>query len=566
MQTRTRTRTSTHVVVALIAGAGLMAAAGFALTSFRPPALTVRLTPGQRLSTEVISGASDTTLLSFDLTPRGGSAEVDQIVFSVFGDSDADFAAIDRDADPADRFTQCTLQDTSGATVAGPVPVLSGYLTFADPFTVASGAASTYEVHCDLSNSPLVDDNADRFAASIGGEPGFEASIGGTVLSGSSLVIGKTTYDTLNSLGEISIVVEDHGNMTVSLAGDTPSSTILIGDSSNNLVAKFDARARGEDFHIDTITFDLTGDFEAVDHLNLACGEGPDLFSHISAGYPVDGRVVFSSPGCDVLSTEEHVTFELYADITTVGVESSSGDSFKVALQAVDAGTFEAVGQTSGTTYTESDLAAVVTAQKMVVRNSKPEFSFQTSPSTALVPGVGEIFRFDVAAHAAGNVEVSQVLFKVTSTDNASTKWNACGDGTALTFATGSRWALYDTSDFSTAVSDTGDWVFLKADGKPCQATDTEPVAYAMLNLERVATNPGLSFSAGASGSYAVKVDTTGASAVSDDSIMLGLISEQDAFAIKQHAALWDDTDVGATGINAYLLNIFPLTGEAMTF
>lgn len=569
IQVRTRTSTSTLVGVALMAGAGIMAAAGFALTAVKStPALLVRATPTQPVNTEAVSGAEDVSVFSFDMIPHGGSAEINQIVFAVFGDSDADFSTINRDADPEDRFTQCTLQDTSGTIVAGPEPVSSGYLTFADPFALTKDVSSTYEVHCDLSNAALVDGDADRFAVSIGGEPGFDATIGGTTLSGSSLVIGKTTLDTLNAVGEVSLHVQDHGKMAVSLAKDTPPSAIFIAGESSNFVGRFELRARGEDFHVGTMTMDVIGDADAVDVLSLACGEGPDLFPHITPGYPVDGRVVFSSADCDVLSTEEYVTVDVYADLNKRDSSGGtfSGSKFQIALNAMDAGTFDAVGATSGASYTEADVSAVVSTPEMTVRESKPQFSFATSPTTSIAPGVAEVFRFNIAADSGGGVNVTQLLFKVSTTDNDASGWNVCGDGTLPRFAKASLWNLYDLAlDPSVPVSDTKDWTFLKEDGRPCKGS-TDPVAYAVLSLNTDATHAGFALFAGSAATYALKVDTTGASASSDDSIRIELMSEKDAFAIKQKAVVWDDTDGGMTGISGYLLNALPLTGDTMTF
>lgn len=562
-QTKTKTSTTTVVGIALLAGAGLAAAAGLAMMSMRSPALLVRLTPRQPLSTEVVAGSEDATLLSFDLQPRGGDATVDEMTFSVFGDDDADFAVIDRDAAAEDRFTECRVEDAAGTVIAGPSPVIAEALTFSDPFTVTSATTTTYLVRCDLSSDSPLDGDPDRFAASLAGESSVTATIGGSALSGAGLAIG--TGDALNTAGNISVRVQESGMLTLRPASDMTPSDILLGATTGNEVGRWEFQARGEDFLIETLSFDDLGSATGAVTASLLCtnedGSGYTDTESVSAGH-----VAFENAEC-YARVGDVAAVTLTVDLDTVGSSgATSGDTLRFTLNALDSGSFSAVGVTSGNDVDETDVAASVSGRQMVLRQSEPEFSLASGGSSSGVPGLDEVFRFNAAAASGGDVAVTQLVFRMTGTDNDATNWNACGDGAgSARLADATRWFLYDSTDLSTPLSDAGDWSFLKADGRPCLMALT-PVAYAVLNLEAEATTGEIELPAGGTSTFILKADTTGASAASDDSVRIDLLSESEAVSIRQRAVLWDDIDGGATDISAYLLQVLPLTGTTVTF
>jgi len=562
-RTKTRTSTSTAVGVALLAGAGLAAAAGLAAMSMRSPALLVRLTPRQPLSTEVVAGSSDATLLSFDLQPRGGDATIDEMTFSVFGDDDADFAAIDRDAAAEDRFTECRIEDRSGTVIAGPSPVVAEALTFSDPFTVTSATTTTYLVRCDLASDSTLSGDPDRFAASLAGESSVTATIGGGALSGAGLAIGMG--DTLNAAGNISIRVQTSGSLVLRPATDMTPSDILLGSTTGNEVGRWDFVARGEDFLIETLSFDDLGSATGALTASLRCtnedGSGYTDTESVSSGH-----VSFENAEC-YARVGDVAAVTLTVDLDSVGSSgATSGDTLRYTLNALDSGSFSAVGVTSGDSIDETDVAANVSGRQMVLRRSEPELSLAAGMSETGVPGLGEVFRLNATAASPDDVAVTQLVFRVSATDNAGTGWNACGDGAGTSrFADASRWFLFDTADLSTSISDAGDWSFLKADGRPC-LTALTPVAYAVLNLGADATTGEVELPAGATTTLMIQADTTGASAADDDAIRLDLLSETEAMAIRQRAVLWDDLGGGAADISGYLLQVLPLTGATVTF
>jgi len=566
-QTKTQTSTKTLVATLVIAGLGLLAAAAnmaMPPTSARPPTLLVRATPAQARTVDAVRGAQDVTLLSVDLQPGGGNATVSKLAFSVFGDLDANFSAIARDANATDRFTSCVLVSAAGDTVAGPATISSGLLTFNDTFVVMANAVSTYAVRCDLSATATTDGTPDRFAASIAGESAMTASIGGTALSGSSLVIGGTTADTLNPTGIVSVRAINEGRLSFRIGTDNPESDIVLGATTGVDVGHWEIMASNEDFTIGKLSFANVGTDAAIASVSLSCriqdGSTVTYTSVLSAG-----RVEFSSTACFANHLAGQ-TLALSVDTNAVGSSGvSSGDDFRFVLNALDPGTFSATGMSSGNAYDETDVAATVSAEQMVLRQSEPAFALSSSsPSGTGTPGVSEVLRFNVSAASTGDIAVNQLVFRVTATDMAGSEWQNCDTAASGGFAASSNWQLYDLSDASTPISDDGDWSFLEDSGSAC-GTSGGPVGYAVLNLGTDANIGSAEIAAGTTKSLSLRIDTTGASATADDTVQFDLLNESDARAIGHNAVLWND-DTEATNINASLLQALPVNGGTISY
>lgn len=562
-QTRAATRAATLTAITLFIGAGLAAAAGIVSSAKPSSALLVRMTPAQPLHAEAVAGAEDVTLLSFDLLPRGGDATVSQMTFSVFGDLDDDFATIDRDADVEERFLACSLTQTDGTAVAGPEPVAAdGSLTFTDAMTVTKDAVTTRQIRCDLSTYGESGGDPDRFAATIAGESGVTATIGGTALSGSSLAIGKTSADTLNETAGVSVSVSTQGTLFVSLAPDTPSSAIVLGGTTDNRIGRWELRATGEDFLVSTLSFTDAADGTVAKEVTLVC-ETEDGSEYTDTRLFSAGMILFTDAECYVspVATEGIV---LTVDTNDVGSGTSSGNKMRMVLTP-SGSSFSALGLTSGISIDETDVAGSISSREMTVRQSKPTITYDPVTSTSATPGVTESYRFDVEAESGGAISLSQMIFRVSATDNAGSGWNTCGDGTTTRFANPDRWTLANEDDPSVAITGTLDWMFLDDAGKPC-GTSLEHVAYAVLNLTGDATTPPIDVDAGESEGYVLWIDTTGASSADDDTIKLEMLDERSAFPTRMRAIQWDDTDAGVTDINGMFLEALPLVGDTIQF
>jgi hypothetical protein len=564
-KTKTRVRTSTVAAVALLAGAGLAAAAGMVSTLTKPPTLWMRLGPVQG-NEAVVRGAEDATLLAFDLRAQGSDARIEEITFSVFGDLDADFASgIDADASADDRFDECVIEDSSGMTVSGPEPVSGGLLAFSDAFSVPNGATASYALRCDLSNEPSADGDADRFAASIAGESSVVALDGnGAPLSGSSLVIGKTAADTLNANGRVGVRVEQGGRLAMRLAPDAPSSDIVLGGASDVEVGRWEFHAFGESFLVEQLSFDDLADGTIGATATLRCDdENGD--EYVDTATFNGGHAGFEQAECFIPASES-ATVSLSVDANPVGSGPSSGDRLRMTLNALDNDSFAAVGTSSGEDFDDADLATLISAREMTLRQSEPAFTLSSSsPSGPRVPGFAETLAFHASASAGGDVAVRQLLFRVVSTDNASTGWNECGDGSdTAVFADAAKWTVYDDNNPSVPLSDAGDWTFFAADGSPC-GTKAEPVAYAHVTFDRDASTGAVDLAAGSVTTLGIFADTSGASAGLDDAFQLSLVDEPSARNVGRHAVIWDD-GAEASDVDASLLESLPVTGGTLTY
>lgn len=138
-----------------------------------------------------------------------------------------------------------------------------------------------------------------------------------------------------------------------------------------------------------------------------------------------------------------------------------------------------------------------------------PIFSLASgSPAGAAVPGFNEVFRYAVTSQRT-SIEMTQIMFEVNTTDNGATLWNTCDE-----LGDASKWAIYDNG--GNRVDATGGWTFYNSSMRPCSGS--EVVAYARTSLPRMSPIPSRSTHV-----FNVHVDTAGASAVSDDSIVLSI-------------------------------------------
>ncbi|MFH1712200.1 MAG: hypothetical protein ABH846_03120, partial [Patescibacteria group bacterium] len=197
-------------------------------------------------------------------------------------------------------------------------------------------------------------------------------------------------------------------------------------------------------------------------------------------------------------------------------------------------------GQSSGTTLNDDDFstidktdAANTDQATFVVKETRPTITrSSSSPSgSGYVPGDMEVFRFNVAVHSNEDFILEEMIFDMSSTDNASTAtlWNYCDDSTTDIYATDFDLYNLTTTGTSTALDVDADWMFLAADGEWCNTgTDGEQVEYVVLDLTTRRT-----VSAGATNSFALYFDSTGASASADDSVQ---------FSIPQDPIVWFDS------------------------
>ncbi|OGL98371.1 hypothetical protein A2304_01595 [Candidatus Uhrbacteria bacterium RIFOXYB2_FULL_57_15] len=550
-----------------------------------------------------VKGSTGVSVAGFNFD-AGDAADVTltDLTVNVTGDSDATYGA-ENDIDVGDHVSSCSLYDSqSGSLVDGPESPSDNSATADLEFqsfdwTVAAGETGKLLVKCNFSNTALdtTDAASDTYAFSIADDTDItaedadgddvDATLNGTDGSADNVDGSVTT-----------ITIAAEGSLTATVDGSTASSTIILGASTGISVSKFKFAATDEPYVV--TKFVLANCVTSAVDANGTCGDAGDETdgtdgiaaavkisytnsagaTETKTGYLSGGAVTFSNLDLYVATT---TTSTVTVSVDTASVSSTgaaSGAQIQLNLDAETSGAseFEAVGQSSGETYTEADIDTYVLANDMVIRKTKPTISLASgSPSGAGIAGNSEVFRFNVAADSRGYVTLDKVSFQV-STSDADNDFNLCDDAAGDTnLEDATKWELYDLDDSSTKLDDAGDWTFLDSGvsdaSEDCDAGAV--LAWAVLDFTGSATTGSEEIGAGETKTYVLKVDTTGASASDDDSIRIDIPDEatvdaSDAFTgsdADEMSIQWDDDAEGTNADGTYIKNL-AVTGGSIQY
>ncbi len=261
------------------------------------------------------------------------------------------------------------------------------------------------------------------------------------------------------------------------------------------------------------------------------------------------GKVKFSDLNFNVTTTSTK-TMSVSVDTNTVATTgATTGSRLAVNFIVSD---FDASGAASGTSLTHANVSQAL-GNPMAARKTKPTISLATgSPSGAGIPGLAELLRFSVGADSRGFVKLNQITLKVTATNNGSSTWRT-PNGAQLA-VTGS-WNIYDASAMDTAITynNAGNSI-LQTTGAVAATTDVMAFWHPIFSTAE-------QIGAGTSKTYVVKVDTTGASSGSHDSIRLDFVDQASLVTattgVARNALSWDDDvlvvgpQAGSTGADA---------------
>ena len=339
-------------------------------------------------------------------------------------------------------------------------------------------------------------------------------------------------------------------------ASDTPSADFLLSGSSSNTVSKFRFDATSEAFVVDRLTVEEAQG--AAD--GQAAGYYANNVSLVTVSYPDSTGTTQTATGALTsnaltlngltfyVAKDSHAEVTVKIDVPSTDRSGGSATSNERVRMVLDDGTGElrAVGQGSGQTLADSAVTTVDTAgttmNKFVVRETKPTIALSSSsPSGAKVVGDQEVLRFNVTAAAGEDVIVKNLIFKMSSTDNAATDWQQCDTNGALTLP--ADFDIYNLSKegTATALDVPADWTLLQTTGADCDTTARE-IGFVKLSLTTSETIP-----AGTTYAYALYFDSTGASSVNDDSVQFEISSDPIATAYVEVVDISDDSAITAT-------------------
>ncbi|PIR47241.1 hypothetical protein COV06_04085 [Candidatus Uhrbacteria bacterium CG10_big_fil_rev_8_21_14_0_10_50_16] len=229
-----------------------------------------------------------------------------------------------------------------------------------------------------------------------------------------------------------------------------------------------------------------------------------------------------------------------HADDTTVNSKDDTTTKEDGGVHEDAAGTGGAVGDTAG------DDSSQGMEERSVTPLTLTASLLSTSPSGPAggPPGPMEVLDFSLLANGTG-AGMKQISFTVITTDTASTKWNYCGDGASALFADPARFALYSGLtgyQYDTAIS----WTFYDVTGAPCGVNPVQ-LGFAVAQVSGLFAMNG--------DTYALGVDTSGISAVQDDTIRVDIAVQPDF--------IWFD---GVQDQNGTSVLGLPLTGGTIIY
>ena len=506
------------------------------------PTLAIALASSPTSFTTV-QGTSGVTLAKF--TTTAGSASdmlVSGVTFDLYGDDDGSGAFTVGGATNAqveDFISTCSLYDGAGGLIAGPeTPTSSGAALVFDSFawTIGAGVVENMQVVCNLANpsettTTFLAVDIDDTAAQVTVEDADGTSRDATADSPNAADDGGAPT--------VAVTVAAAGSLAVSLDSSSPDEAYLMAGTSDNWVSSFRIEATNEAFTIDTISFDETqgavdGGAATVYANNVAsvgisytneAGNTETKTAYMSAGVAkFAGTAIYVNP-------EQAAVVDVYVNVPmidrTSGGSATSGERIALSFTNADgSGTenFRAVGIGSGTTLNEgSSGIADVSANMMHIVETYPTIALHaSSPSGASVPGNNEVLRFTVSAAGNEDVVLSEIVFKVTTTDNGASNWDYCDSTPGSTTAgliVPSELSFFDASNTSSDLDNSGaDWTMLDTAGNDCDGTTPEQIGFMQLEL----TTPRV-ISAGTTKTFILKLDTTGASSSADDAIRIDI-------------------------------------------
>ncbi len=530
--------------------------------------ISLASTPGIVTS---VQGTNDVLSQAFNIVAgQGGDINISEVIVSVYADDTdtSDVTLGDNAADSVDvndYITSCYLKDINGNTISSSKsPSSDGKtLTFDSmDWTLAASASSQIKVYCNYSNPSATATTHFAFdiatpASDVVAEDTDGNDVDPTVTGGSS----STTNPNLGTAPTNYVTLASAGSLAVTAGASTPQADFVLTSSSSNHVATYRYTATNEAFEIQTVSF---SEEQAEDDTSVTDSTAyANDISLVTITYPlVDGTtgtssVAMTSNYARFTGLHAYVSVANPADIDVyVNVPSTDRDAGgsatsneKIRMGWYVGGTpdgtyFKAVGVGSGTTFTDTDSDGSGTdytavgddrystdgIATFVVRETKPTFSLSSSsPSGNTAPGLNEALRFNVAASSNEDVVLESLLFKTTATDivnnfAGASAWANCDTdiGTTSGNLATSEFDFYNLTKSSSTQLDTADtdWIEFKTTGAIC-TTSTAQLGYIKLTLPTPEIIP-----AGSTYTYSLKVDTTGASAGSDDSFRVDVVSE----------------------------------------
>ncbi len=311
-------------------------------------------------------------------------------------------------ASGASNLTNCQLWDgTTVLNTGSNIPTLtnssSTSFTFDTGLTITKGSVKVISLKCNI-------------AAGATGvyQFGYDAA---SSPSATGLTSGQSaTITEVDSAGQ-RMTMQTGGTLAVSLDSSSPSYTIGAGGTTDNTLSVLRFEATFEDIRLEEVAVQLTntGSSTASDVTKVTLWDGVTQIgeaiftgTNTIATSTITGTVIIPKNGSKLITVKGNFAEQGLGKVGRPG-------SF-VAVDW-DAGALigtTGIGQSSGTTIEAGSATGSDTAsQGRRVYRSYPTLALVTLPTSKLVAGRPDLFRFKVTASPQGDVGIYHVTFRI---------------------------------------------------------------------------------------------------------------------------------------------------------
>jgi len=198
-----------------------------------------------------------------------------------------------------------------------------------------------------------------------------------------------------------------NGGLTVAKASDSPLSAIIVGDTTDQLLAKFTFSANYEAFTVDEMRISTqsttTDDFTGV-YLKYKDADGVTI---TTSPLPfVNGTSTFTGQTLYVPANDT-ADLEVYGNVNAVGAGyADTGDRPIITLKYAKASSNSSSTYVVATTTPSS-------GNQMLLYKTAPTVAISGTTAGTLVNGTNNLYSFTIGANSKGDVGVKKITFHV---------------------------------------------------------------------------------------------------------------------------------------------------------
>ncbi|MEI6596925.1 MAG: hypothetical protein WCL13_01790 [bacterium] len=297
-------------------------------------------------------------------------------------------------------ITNMYLKDTAGVIIgtAKNVPGTSNIYSLSPNIALAANGSKSIELYANVKSAA----DAGALTAIINAS-GSGAVTGGSVAS----VAADQQLQTMT--------IASSGTLTVA-NGSMPDRAIILAGSTSNYVAEYQFSAANEGFTVSELKLKVSNNFAtSTSAVNLVYTDkaGTTVTSPAGmfiTGAEADATATFTGLTMYVPANAD-ATLKVYVSLTSIASGAASGANSLVGLDYNEG--FKATGDSGTPILTPTGSLGDFVSNSFYVRKSKPTFAKLDAGTD---PVNGALYKFSVVADNAGNIDIKQLGFTVSTT------------------------------------------------------------------------------------------------------------------------------------------------------